>query len=354
VRRARHGPGFPTGTHRCEPLRAEPLGPTLTGMHPISPVPLPRTVRLAPHRTLLPLGAETRMIGLDPASALLVEGLGPALTDLLAALRSPGDPRALVAGSGDEAAAAAALLCRLVEAGAVVDARGEQRRASYRAEAVVHVHGGGPLADGVAAGLIRAGIGTVRLVVPQRCPDASGHRPGRAVAGVDPQVCHGSAPQRSRPDLAVLADALVPDPGLVAQLVAAGTAHLPVCLRDGVGVVGPLVLPGRSPCLHCLDLHRCAREPAWPRILAQLGSQAGSAETECVAATVALATAQALAVLDTPAAPPPALAATLHLDPATATLVRRPWVTHPGCGCARPDRHPVACESPGRPGTIGT
>ena len=33
---------------------------------------------------------------------------------------------------------------------------------------------------------------------------------------------------------------------------------------------GPLVTPGRGPCLRCLDLHRCDRDPAWPALLAQL------------------------------------------------------------------------------------
>ena len=60
--------------------------------------------------------------------------------------------------------------------------------------------------------------------------------------------CRRPAPARPPrhlvPDLVVLADASAPDPAHVAPLMAAGTAHLPVRLRDGTGVVGPLVLPG--------------------------------------------------------------------------------------------------------------
>ncbi|MGV7637247.1 hypothetical protein PJI23_33030, partial [Mycobacterium kansasii] len=45
-------------------------------------------------------------------------------------------------------------------------------------------------------------------------------------------------------DLGVLADALSPDPVRVARLMRERVPHLPVVLRDGAGIVGPLVLPG--------------------------------------------------------------------------------------------------------------
>ena len=36
-------------------------------------------------------------------------------------------------------------------------------------------------------------------------------------------------------------------------------------------MVGPLVLPGATPCLTCLDLHRVDRDRGWPVVAAQLG-----------------------------------------------------------------------------------
>ena len=115
--------------------------------------------------------------------------------------------------------------------------------------------------------------------------------------------------------------------------MAAGTAHLPVRLRDGTGVVGPLVLPGRSACLRCLELHRSACDAGWPAVAAQLVGHAGAADPSCAAATAALAVAQALAALDGavgggPA--PPALDATLELDMERAELVRRRLGRTPG------------------------
>lgn len=42
--------------------------------------------------------------------------------------------------------------------------------------------------------------------------------------------------------------------------------HLPVVLGAGRAVIGPLVRPGRGPCLRCLDHHRATRDPGWARI----------------------------------------------------------------------------------------
>jgi len=47
----------------------------------------------------------------------------------------------------------------------------------------------------------------------------------------------------------VLSDFLVTDPRVVRELHTARVAHLPVRLRDGAGLVGPLVIPGVTSCL---------------------------------------------------------------------------------------------------------
>ena len=39
------------------------------------------------------------------------------------------------------------------------------------------------------------------------------------------------------------------DPWVVRELHSCGIAHLPVRLRDGAGLVGPLVVPGVTSCL---------------------------------------------------------------------------------------------------------
>ena len=340
------------------------------------PDALPRCLRLPPHRSLVARGPSSRLFGLDPRTALVVDDLPPPLATMLDELVAPVEPStviARVAAHGGDAAAADDLLRRLLDAGAVVDAAGPERVTRRRAEAVVVVWGDGPLAVGVAAGLALAGVGTVHTAGPEGGPVRS-HDLGtglldtdrgrsRAAALLDvvrrvaPDSRVGPVPPRLVPDLSVLADAAAPNPVLVAALHTARVPHLPVRLRDGHGVVGPLVLPGRSACLGCLELHRRARDPGWPAVTARLLDREGSAEPETAAATAALAVAQVLALLDgstggagteggDPGRPhaPPVLGATLELDLTAGVLLRRPWPAHPDCTCGAPPR--VTCGTP--------
>lgn len=45
--------------------------------------------------------------------------------------------------------------------------------------------------------------------------------------------------------------------------------HLPVSVYRGHLSVGPLVVPGRTPCLNCLHLHRSDSDPHWPQLVDQ-------------------------------------------------------------------------------------
>ncbi|MDF3050569.1 MAG: cyclodehydratase, partial [Pseudonocardia sp.] len=137
-----------------------------------------------------------------------------------------------------------------------------------------------------------------------------------------------------------------PDPARVAALHRDTLTHLPVRLRDGTGVVGPLVLPGRSACLACVELHRRSRDPGWPAVTAQLVDRTGEGDAATAAATAGLAVAQVLAALDGAAGSagvarsgtgsPPVLGATLELDLRAGLLLRRPWPAHPACTCGAP------------------
>jgi hypothetical protein len=50
-------------------------------------------------------------------------------------------------------------------------------------------------------------------------------------------------------DLVVLSDYLVTDPRMLRDLHSQRVPHLPVRVRDGTGLVGPLVIPGATSCL---------------------------------------------------------------------------------------------------------
>jgi bacteriocin biosynthesis cyclodehydratase domain-containing protein len=115
--------------------------------------------------------------------------------------------------------------------------------------------------------------------------------------------------------------------------------HLPVRVRDGTGIIGPLVLPGVTSCLGCADLHRRDRDSAWPAVAAQLRHTVTHADRATVLATAALALSQIERVIAavrgaaTGLAAPPTLGATLELDLATGSMMTRRWVRHPMCDC---------------------
>lgn len=292
------------------------------------------------------------MLGLDPSAAVVVEDLPPPLAEMLDELTAPVPTVELVDRAADRGADrtdAELLLAELVATGVLVDAADVQRRERRRAASTVVVHGCGPLAVGLVLGLATAGVGALHVVTSGSVlegdlgtglldTDRGRDRvsaTAAALARLHPRARTGPPPQRAVPDLVVLADAGTPDPVHVAQLHAAGTAHLAVRVRDGVGVVGPLVFPGRTTCLGCMEIERCARDPAWIAAAAQLVGVPGHAAAACVSATAGLATAQVLVALDGPdsAAGPPVLEATLELDANAGTIVRRTWAPHPDCRC---------------------
>jgi bacteriocin biosynthesis cyclodehydratase domain-containing protein len=144
------------------------------------------------------------------------------------------------------------------------------------------------------------------------------------------------AGREPRPDLVVLVG--VPDPQVGERLVADGLPHLVASGQEAIGIVGPLVVPGRTACLRCLDLTRAELDPAWPLILAQLaGRQAEPPACGAVltASVAALAAAQALLFVDRPGRAGPAWNGTLELEVPGWQWRRRTWLPHPDCNCAR-------------------
>ena len=254
-------------------------------------------------------------VGWDPRRAVQVvppDGLSAAaLAEVLRALPHPDVMRlaarhGLADGPGFEA-----MLAGLTAAGVLRD--GAARRGGRALS--IRVHGRGPLSGLLAEGL--------------RC---SGARVG--------QTSHPNVAGRAGGvDLVVLADALVEDPRLVRDLQSAGVAHLPVRVRDGTGLVGPLVIPGVTSCLRCADLHRTDRDPAWPALATQLREVVGTADRATLLATAALALGQLqriiAAVRGGPVVPdPPAtFDTTWELDLAGQSLRARRWSRHPLCRC---------------------
>lgn len=249
-------------------------------------------------------------VGWHPRRAVLVRPPGdltaPNLAALLRSMRSPVSLTELQRQAGADLTD---LVAGLVEAG--VATRGDGNSSGRSAS--IRVHGRGPLSDLLVGALRSSGVRTGHSSQPHA------------------MVTTATA------DLVVLTDYLVADPRMVRDLQRAGVPHLPVRVRDGTGLVGPLVLPGTTSCLGCADLHRRDRDAAWPAIAAQLRDTIGVADRATLLATAALALSQVnqvvAAVRGQHPDPPAALNATLEFDLQASTILARPWTRHPLCPC---------------------
>ena len=231
---------------------------------------------------------------------------------------------------------------------------GGARALARRRAAHVRVLGGGRLEPAITAILAASGIGQVdggdarpaepAPTEPAPAPAAQAPaapalpaRAGRARAGRG-QAGRGQPGQApvTRPDLVVLVG--ITDPELAARLMRELIPHLAASASEAIGVVGPLVLPGRSACLRCLDLARTDRDPAWPLILAQLAGRQPdppACDASLAAAVAAQAAAQALAFTDRPDQPGPVTNGTLELVLPGWQWRRRTWPPHQDCTCGR-------------------
>jgi bacteriocin biosynthesis cyclodehydratase domain-containing protein len=113
--------------------------------------------------------------------------------------------------------------------------------------------------------------------------------------------------------------------------------HLPVIIRETTALIGPLVLPGLSPCLRCVELSRGDRDPVWPALAAQLVGEPHGVEPCDIAlasAAASIVTLHVLAWLDRGKdALPPTVGGVFELSLTDLRLRRRSVSAHPGCGC---------------------
>jgi bacteriocin biosynthesis cyclodehydratase domain-containing protein len=214
------------------------------------------------------------------------------------------------------------------------DGEGGARFLARRQAATAWIEGEPLIGAAIARILATAGVGKVRST-----PKAV--RPSAARRGVpaDPGGSH----------LVIL----VGRPGLdrADALVRAHLPHLAVTASEAIGVVGPLVVPGETACLRCLDQLRAARDPAWPLILAQLAArrpEPAACGAVLAAAVAAQAAAQALTALDTSPGATPAAGGTLELTLPDWRWRRRSWPPHPECICGSYQAHPGEADHTSR------
>jgi hypothetical protein len=200
--------------------------------------------------------------------------------------------------------------------------------------------------DGELAGhadVTPAGLGTSDVGTPRAAGVA------RAIRRVAPEARTCDEP-RLIPDLAVLTAPVVA--GEASALIRDRVPHLLVRADEAIGVVGPLVYPGRSACPRCIDLGKATRDPAWPKILAQAARSSAisvACDTVLAAATAALASAQALAVIDNCGQQPPAAVnGTLELVLPDWQWRRRDWPPSLSCACGAAGRGADRARHPDR------
>lgn len=328
---------------------------------------------------LLPLwrDRDTLQIGVDPRRAIAVTGLGKAaaVVSLLDGSRDADEVVRTAQAYGISPDATNRVLGLLASAGvlndfpahlhkalpdylrarlapelacaslAYADGDAGARTFARRRGAFVRVHGAGRIGACVATFLAASGVARVscadrgRAVPADLTPGGLTHADLGAVreAGVAGAI-RRIAPEvqtrddGARPDLAVLTGPQ--DAELVAALMRDRVPHLAVKADEAIGIVGPLVTPGRSACLRCVDMSKAERDPAWPLILAQVCTASPQAcDTVLAAATAALASAQALAYIDGAGPRPVATNGTLELVLPDWQWRRRTWPPHPVCTC---------------------
>ena len=304
-------------------------------------------------------------LGTDPRWAVVLCDLSPSAARALTALPEGSDERGIRAGLRSEQvpdSEAEAVLQHLTSARLLVDATGNDSAdaatwglleadgdgaavLAARAAARIRVCGLGRLGAALVRTLAQAGVGRIELddESPVTRHDVGwaglsgvggprSHAVARLVQEVAPTV-RTSAPAGTLPDLVVLVEHGVADPTRHRPLMTDGVPHLSVVVREASVLVGPMVRPGRTPCLRCVDLHRAAADPHWPTIAAQLAVRREQPEETLLAAISGpLAAAQAIAVVDGRRSAVEGAAIELRLP----ELVPRhlEWDIHPECGCS--------------------
>ena len=330
---------------------------------------------------LLPLwrDRDTLQFGVDPRRAVALGGLGPAAA-VISLLDGSRDRDSLIATAqayGIPADAVSRVLVLLTDAGvmddfpiglhaflpdrvrarlapelataalAYGDGDGGARTLARRRAAFVRVHGAGRTGACLASFLAASGVGHVVCADPEPAEPADLTPAGLVEADLGSPRQEGAARAvgRAAPDVRTGDDGTIPDlviltrptlPDLTEGLLRDRVPHLAVSAGEAIGVIGPLVRPGRSACLRCVDLRKADADPAWPKIVAQATFarvRPQACDTVLAAMTAALAGLQALALIDRPLAAPATVNGTLEVVLPDWQWHRRGWPAHPACTC---------------------
>ncbi len=297
-------------------------------------------------------GDDEVQVGLEPGPGVVLCGVPAGLArvlELLDGRHSVATLRRQADSHGVPAQLLDVVLARLRSAGLVVDGDAVQGPPAVGLRGRrLRVVGAGVLGSAVATAAVAAGVARLDLVDPDPVDPAAHPYAGLAttqaqalraqLAGPDRRLDlrvanHWTKPDDGCPDLTVVAtDRAEPDRVVGEDYVRADHPHLYVRPLTAGVVVGPLVVPGRTPCLGCSDLVRRDADPAWPRLLPQLCRVRIPVAAPLAAWAGVTAVLRVAAELgDTAAGGQPG---TLELGATDLRVRYRSWPMHPGCGCA--------------------
>jgi len=140
-------------------------------------------------------------------------------------------------------------------------------------------------------------------------------------------------------DLVILVNHFVIAPSVYMHWLRRDIPHLPVVLSDSAAEIGPVVTPGTTGCLLCVDLYRRDTDPAWPAIATQLVGRTSLAETPVLVAEAAAESSRLAlhhlgrtghAVTDHA---PTNATYSVRIDLATGRRDERAHYRHADCGC---------------------
>lgn len=215
-----------------------------------------------------------------------------------------------------------------------------------RQRAHVRIQGAGRVGSTIARLVAAAGVGTVSVddtshtsvddVSPGGLDETDVGLPrDRATRA---HLGHSPRPADGVPDLVVLGSSAGPYAATGDRLVRDGVPHIVAQVIETTGVVGPLVVPGESPCLRCVELHRTDADPAWPLVIGQSlhrPAPVPACDVTLSASVGALAASHVVAHLDgfTTAS----VGGTIEITLPAGQPRRRTWQAHPACGCTWDD-----------------
>jgi bacteriocin biosynthesis cyclodehydratase domain-containing protein len=136
-------------------------------------------------------------------------------------------------------------------------------------------------------------------------------------------------------DLGIVVGHYVLDPDSYGFWLRRDLPHLPVVFGDESVMIGPMIEPGNSPCLYCLEHHRRDSDTSWSAIASQLWGRRARSETPLASTEVATRVARlVLARLESGRPASRTMSArSFQLATLTGEVTRREWMPHPDCGC---------------------